>query len=356
LGFGPRRQRAQSARRQERPQFLPSLILRFTFLVNCSFIKALTVCARAAIESGDILDSAMPHTFEELSTNDGFFAATLMCAHQMLTIYRESPRIASIFAAQQRWLMAHAGFALHYGYPGDAKRGLYSGRFIEFAVKNKIASRNTAAAFIQELLAFRFLGPVQGTMDKRTRLIEPTETAGQHFLKWLMTHLFILDSLDGGQRAENLTAEPSTITRLQPLIAKAIIESTAVRDPGVTYSLFNWANSGGLVMDYLMTRMPGFDRSMERVVIGPLSLREIRDQFMISNTHLKRLLTQAAEMGSVGWTEPSHKGDFWLSCGFVQEYWNYQAAKFAVIDEAAEAVFGPAVEAAGPKLITSAGP
>jgi hypothetical protein len=356
LGFGPRRQRAQRARRQERPQFLPSLILRFTFLVNCSFIKALTVCARAAIESGDILDSAMPHTFEELSTNDGFFAATLMCAHQMLTIYRESPRIASIFAAQQRWLMAHAGFALHYGYPGDAKRGLYSGRFIEFAVKNKIASRNTAAAFIQEMLAYRFLAPVQGTMDKRTRLIEPTETAGQHFLKWLMTHLFILDSLDGGQRAENLTAEPSTITRLQPLIAKAIIESTAVRDPGVTYSLFNWANSGGLVMDYLMTRMPGFDRSMERVVIGPLSLREIRDQFMISNTHLKRLLTQAAEMGSVGWTEPSHKGDFWLSCGFVQEYWNYQAAKFAVIDEAAEAVFGPAVEAAGPKLITSAGP
>ncbi|PDT16112.1 hypothetical protein CO670_13665 [Rhizobium sp. J15] len=285
----------------------------------------------------------MAFTAENLAADDRFLAAILHCANQMLSIYRESPRIASIFAAQQRWLMAHAGFALHYGYPGDGKNGLYSGRFIDFSVRNDIASRNTAAAFMQEMLAYRFLRPVPGP-DKRTRYLEPTETAEEHFTRWLVAHMMILDSLDGGERAGKVIADPSAMmAAIQPRIAKAIIGSQAVRSPGPTFNLFNWANSGGLVMDYLISRLPEFPRAADRVVVGPLSLRELREQFMISNTHLKRLLTQASNMGSVGWTEPSRKGDFWLSGPFILEYWNYQAAKFAIIDAAAEAVLGPAV-------------
>ncbi|PDT10673.1 hypothetical protein [Rhizobium sp. M1] len=285
----------------------------------------------------------MAFTAETLAADDRFLAAILHCADQMLTIYRESPRIASIFAAQQRWLMAHAGFALHYGHPDYEKSGLYSGRFIDFAVKNDIASRNTAAAFMQEMLAYRFLRPAPGA-DKRTRYLEPTEIAEQHFTRWLVTHMMILDSLDGGKRADRIAADPvAMMAAIQPRIAKAIIGSQAVRSPGPTFNLFNWANSGGLVMDYLISRLPEFPRTAERVAVGPLSLREIRDQFMISNTHLKRLLTQASTMESVGWTEPSRKGDFWLSRRFILEYWNYQAAKFAIVDAAAEAVLGPAV-------------
>ncbi|MDO3431594.1 hypothetical protein QWJ46_02750 [Rhizobium sp. CBN3] len=286
----------------------------------------------------------MAFTAENLAADDRFLAAILDCANQLLAIYRESPRIASIFAAQQRWLMAHAGFALHYGHPDDGQSGgLYSGRFVDFAVKNDIASRNTAAAFMQEMLAYRFLRVVPGP-DKRTRYLEPTEIAEQHFTRWLVTHMMILDSLDGGERADQITADPSaTMAAIQPRIARAIIGSESVRNPGPTFNLFNWANSGGLVMDYLISRLPQFPRTGERVVIGPLSLRELREQFMISNTHLKRLLTQAATMESVGWTEPSRKGDFWLSRRFILEYWNYQAAKFAIVDAAAEAVLGPAV-------------
>jgi len=92
-----------------------------------------------------------------------------------------------------------------------------------------------------------------------------------------------------------------------------------------------------------MSRLPPHDPSQERVSIGPVSLGELRAKFMISNTHLKRLLSQAGEMGSVGWDEPPRKGDLWLSRGFILEYRNYQAAKFAVVDAAAEAVLGPAV-------------
>lgn len=185
--------------------------------------------------------------------------------------------------------------------------------------------------------------PSSGQADRRTRLVEPTETAEQHFFKWLQTHLFILDNLDGGKRAEKLSTEPALIAKIQPLIAQAIIATKAVRDPGATYNLFNWANSGGLVMDYLMSRLPAFDGAAERISIGPVSLSDLRTQFMISNTHLKRLLSQAAEMGSVGWDEPPRKGDLWLSRGFILEYRDYQAAKFAVVDAAAEAVLGPAI-------------
>ncbi|ANL28915.1 hypothetical protein AMC90_CH03125 [Rhizobium phaseoli] len=285
----------------------------------------------------------MAFTAETLAADDRFLAAILHCADQMLAIYRESPRIASIFAAQQRWLMAHAGFALHYGHPDYEKSGLYSGRFVDFAVKNDIASRNTAAAFMQEMLAYRFLRPAPGA-DRRTRYLEPTEIAEQHFTRWLVTHMMILDSLDGGERAAKIAADPAAMmAAIQPRIAKAIIGSQAVRSPGPTFNLFNWANSGGLVMDYLISRLPDFPRTAERVAVGPLSLRELREQFMISNTHLKRLLTHASNMGSVGWTEPSRNGTFWLSGPFILEYWNYQAAKFAIVDAAAEAVLGPAV-------------
>lgn len=258
----------------------------------------------------------------------------------MLTIYRDSPRIASIFASQQRWLMAHAGFGLHYGYPDDTKKGLYSGRFVEFVVGNKIASRNTAAAFVQEMLVYRYLRTVSGQSDRRTRLLEPTETAEHHFLKWLHAHLLVLDGLDGGTRLAQVGSDPSVFGKIQPMIAKAFIGTEAVRDPGRTFNLFNWANSGGLIMDYLMTLLPGFDRSKERMSVGPVSLGEIRAQFMISNTHLKRLLSHAAEMGSIGWEEPPRKGDLWLSRGFILEYVNYQAAKFAIVDAATETVLG----------------
>lgn len=285
----------------------------------------------------------MPHKVEDFLESDTFFALVLDCAREMLAIYRESPRIASIFAAQQRWLMAQSGFALHFGYPDEPGRGLYSGRFIAFAIENKIASRNTAAAFMQEMIAYRFLRVIDSPSDRRTRFLEPTETALEHFYKWLAAHLMILDNLDDGHRFELAMKDPTVFGRMQPLIAKGIVDSKAVRDPGTTYNLFNWANSGGLVMDFLMTRIGASDTTMERIPIGKLSLKEIRDQFMISNTHLKRLLSQAAEMGSIGWSEPSFKGEAWLSRQFVREYWGYQAAKFNVIDTAAEKVLGPAV-------------
>ncbi|WP_246664870.1 hypothetical protein [Neorhizobium sp. P12A] len=306
----------------------------------------------------------MPIAAEELASNEKFLAAILRCAHELIAIYNESPRIASIFAAQQRWLMAHAGFALHYGMPGEPNSGLYAARFVDSVLIHRIASRNTAVAFVQEMLAYKFLQPLQDLPDRRTRLLVPTDYTITHLGRWISTHLFILDLLDGGNRADNLQANPQMIAGLQPRIAAAIFTSQAIRNPGPTFNLFNWANSGGVVMDYLVSKVESVEPSLERIAIGRISMKDIRDQFMISNTHLKRLLKQAAQMGSVGWEGSPGRSSFWLSRGFVSEYWNYQAAKFAVIDAAYEATSNashgtdvrPASDEAGPHRFTSADP
>jgi hypothetical protein len=282
----------------------------------------------------------MAFTAKDLSESDNFLSAILSCANELISIYRESPRIASVFAAQQRWLMAHAGFALHFGYSEEPGSALYAARFVSLVLKQRIASRNTAVAFIQEMLAYRFLRPMPEFSDRRTRLLEPTETAEQHLARWIHTHLFILDHLDGGDRVARMAAEPRALALVEPEIARRIFLSEAVRNPGATFNLFNWANSGGVVMDYLISRIDSVDPDSEKVVIGAISLKNIREQFLISNTHLKRLLREAAVLGSVGWTGAPGKSSFWLSRGFVLEYWNYQAAKFAIIDAASEVAFG----------------
>lgn len=281
----------------------------------------------------------MSFTAKDLASSDQFLSAILHCANELISIYSESPRIASIFAAHQRWLLAQAGFALYHGLPDDPTKALYSARFVDFVVKHKIASRNTAVAFLQEMLACRFLRPVAGNADRRTRLVEPTEIATSHFIRWLKTHFAILDSLDSKDRVAKLSADPASFGVIQPLIATGILATEAVRNPGATFNVFTWANSGGVIMDYLIWRTGSAETIGERIVIGPISMKEIRERFLISNTHLKRLLKQAGDMGSVGWTGVPGKSSFWLSRAFVAEYWKYQAEKFAIVDAAAEQVF-----------------
>ena len=277
-------------------------------------------------------------TAKELGRNEHFLSAILQSAHELMAIYSENPRIASIMAAQQRWLLAHAGFSLSLGYPDEPTPGLYGSRFIDFAVKHGIASRNTAAAFLKEMQAYKFIQPVPRSSDRRITLLEPSALTREYMTRWLHTHLIVLDTLDGGDRMAKVAIDPDVIWRMHPIIAKRIMDSDVLRNPGVTFSLFNWATSGGAVMDYLISRITSIDFAADKVLIGPLSMKVMQSQFMISKTHLKRLFKRAAEFGSVGWVGAPGKSGFWLSHTFVSEYWNYQAEKYAMIDAVSHAV------------------
>ncbi|WP_438752825.1 hypothetical protein [Pararhizobium sp. O133] len=277
----------------------------------------------------------MMFSANELASNTMFFDAMRVYARQMTAMFAESPRMASVFASQQRWLMAQLGLSLHYGRdPADPSTSFYAGRFVARAMDYRIASRNTAAAFVQEMMAYRFLRASDNPPDNRMRPLEPTEIAVQTVVKWLYAHLAILDTLDGGNRAICLTENPALFTRLQPIIAVGILENHGVRYPGETFNLFTWANSGGVVMDYFISMITQFDSDAPRTLIGPISSADVCQSYMISKTHLKRLMSKAGDMGSVAFETIDRRNMLWLSQAFIQEYWNYQAEKFAIIDAA----------------------
>jgi hypothetical protein len=280
----------------------------------------------------------MPFAAEGLLRNQNFLAATLHSARELMAIYAENPRIAAIFATQQKWLLAHSGYALYLGHPDDPVPGLYVGRLADFAVKHDISSWNTAVAFLKEMVAYRFCRPVAGRADRRIALLEPTEMTQAYMTRWIETHLSILDMLDGGNRIARSGATEGFVAKMQPLIAKRIVDSKSIRDPGPTFSLFNWATSGGVVMDYLFSRVTDIDPGSDRISIGPISPKAIQGLFMISSAHLKRLFKQATDVGSVGWTGSPGRSEFWLSREFMQEYWGYQAQKYAIVDSVSEAV------------------
>lgn len=298
----------------------------------------------------------MAFTATELVHNQHFLSAMLQNAHELMAIYSENPRIASIMAAQQRWLMAHAGFSLHLGYPDEPIPGLYASRFIDFAVTHGIASRNTAAAFLKEMLAYKFVQPVQRGSDRRITLLEPTPFTCEYMMRWIHTHLIVLDTLDGGNRMATIASDPEATWRMHPILAKRIIDSDVLRNPGATFNLFNWATSGSVVMDYLISRITSIDFAADKVLIGPLSMKAMQNQVMISKTHLKRLFKRAAEFGSVGWAGAPGKSSFWLSHTFVSEYWNYQAEKYAIIDAVSHAVFNMAESNGERSSVVALGP
>ncbi|WFU07689.1 hypothetical protein QA646_10145 [Rhizobium sp. CB3090] len=288
----------------------------------------------------------MSFAAEELASDLGFFTIVLGCSREMVAAYVGNPRMSLVFASQQRWLMAQAGLGLYYGGIDGEQPGFYARRFAAYILKHEIASHNTALSFMQEMLAYRYMRYLPDSPDKRLRPIEPTEAAAEQLSKWLYIHLLALDSLDGGQRIATFVERPELVAALQPAIASRIIVSDRVRHPGETFDLFTWANSGGVIMDYLMSRIGAMDPAAARMDIGPISFSEIRDRFLISRTHVKRLMGKASAMGSVGWVGSPGKSNFWLLRGFIQEYWDYQAEKFAIIGNVWEEIVGAQPEPA----------
>ncbi|OCJ11238.1 hypothetical protein A6U86_22435 [Rhizobium sp. AC27/96] len=277
---------------------------------------------------------------KELAQDPNFFAEILDYTREIISTYNENQKICSVFASQQRWLMALAGFALYYGGVDGEPPGLHANRFATYVVEHEIASHNTALSFMQDMLAEGFLRYLPNAPDRRARPMEPTEEAIRQLGKWLAIHLAVLDRLDGGRRSVLFAKRPELIAALQPAISVGIIDSVDVRRPGDTFDLFTWVNSGGVIMDYLISRVGLVDSVTHRAIVGRIAFTDICRRFHISRTHAKRLMNRAVKMQSIGWTGSSGRSQLWLSCGFIQEYRNFQAEKFAIIEGVWKSAFG----------------
>src|SRR5579864_368813 len=174
-------------------------------------------------------------------------------AQSLLSIQEAAPRIASVFATQQRWLMAHAALAQYFRSEANAPgAGLLAERFLEIVECHEIASRNTAAAFLKEMLKYDIVLMVAGNAGRRQRPLAPAPAVLGALFGWHALHLATLDRLDDGTRVARLNARPALLGAIQPLIADGLIGSNEVRRPEATFSLFTWVNEGGIVMDRLI--------------------------------------------------------------------------------------------------------
>lgn len=193
---------------------------------------------------------------EAIAQKPDLFALLRQQALALLAIYAQNPRLASVFATQQRWLLGHTAFALYFrGAPTGPQRGLISSRLFEQVQRHALGSPNTADTFLKEMEKYGFIEPIPNVEDRRARPLQPTAAAYQALRAWLQTHLATLDGLDAGDRLAAFAEAPQALARIQPLIADALLSNGYVRTPGPIFSLFTWLNNGGVIMEWLLVNM-----------------------------------------------------------------------------------------------------
>ncbi|CAN7395825.1 hypothetical protein LJR234_002569 [Mesorhizobium amorphae] len=277
---------------------------------------------------------------EEIAAHPALHRSVRAQALAMNQAYEANPRLSSAFASQQRWLMAHVGLALHFRRdPSDYRKELTTARFIDVIRQHQVASRNTADAFIKEMLHYNFIELAPAGEDGRIRPLQPTRSSLEEVAGWMLAHLQTLDSLDGANRLSIFLARPDALATLQPLVADGLLSSNPVREPRQTFSLFTWLNNGGVVMDWLISGVDPDHAGQDRIPTGVVSIGDFAGWLKLSRTHLARKLRDAEEMGSVGWLGQRGNSVMWVSNDFYREYMTAQAVKLAIIDTAFAACF-----------------
>jgi hypothetical protein len=254
-------------------------------------------------------------------------------ASTLLSLHDSNPRVSSIFATQQRWLMAHVALAQYFSAANQAD-GLRLTKFLEAVAAHGVASKNTADAFLKEMLKYGYVRHMAHDGDRRLRPLEPGPASLQAISGWLATHLATLDDLDGGGRAAQFLARPDRIAAIHPLVADEILRSQPIRAPAPTFSLFTWLNEGGVVMDWLIAGLADVTPGEMRVPSTVTSFEDLGQRINLSRSHLMRKLRKAEAMGSLGWFGQRGKSAMWVSAEFLGEYLMQQSLKLAIIDRA----------------------
>jgi hypothetical protein len=259
-------------------------------------------------------------------------------AQALLSVHEASPRMASLFATQQRWFLAHAAVAQYFRNEAEeAGAGLLAERFLEIVERHGLASRNTAAAFLKELLKYEIVRFVANSEGRRHRPLEPAPAVVMALSHWHALHLATLDGLDGGARVATFHARPALLARVQPLIADGLIGSADVRHPPRTFDLFTWIDEGGLVMDRLIVGCEEGAGGSERIQTDVTSVSGLARRLSLSRTQLGRKFAEAEALGSLGWSGLRGRSPLWVSAGFRREYHEVQAVKLSIVDAAFEA-------------------
>ncbi|MDO8422996.1 MAG: hypothetical protein Q7S99_12640 [Parvibaculum sp.] len=261
-------------------------------------------------------------------------------ARGLLHAASQFPGITSIFATEQRGMMANIGLSLYFE-AGDKvhQRSIVLARFLDRVEERAVASRNTADTFIKEMIQYGYLSQSSGAGDKRIRPLVPTEKTMLAVLSWALEHLKTLDQLDGGDRANMVMRTPEVLAQLQPNIADDLVGKGSKEVATGTLALFAWVNKSKLLFLRILASIKPFEGDASRHVTDIDSIAELAIWMNVSSTHLARKLRDAETMGSLGWCGDRGQSSMWISTGFMHEIAGEYAARLAFFDEAYDLVF-----------------
>lgn len=273
-------------------------------------------------------------TRAEIAAHPLFPAIEKQIAQHLIGIHMRTPRMSRLKASHRKWLMTQSLFALALRRTDDDPlSGLTATRFVETVMRLGAASRNTATGYLAELVAYKFLRDVPDVPDKRVRVLEPTELSLNGLRSWFNGHLACLDRLDGGNREATSLVEEKIFLIAQPMGADLMVADPLWREPPDSIGHFLWSDLGGIILHDLITRLDAGDRSAPTMTCGPVTLVELSETYQVSNTNLKRMFKKAETDGLLHWEQPRRRGDLILSSRFVEDYFTWQSAKFAAVDQ-----------------------
>lgn len=282
---------------------------------------------------------AHPVTFTDVdvfAANPALLPVLQEGARHMIELYDHFPRIARLVAAQQKWLLTQAAYALHLQRdPADPLSGITASRLLDNVVEYGAASRNTATAFLSELLAYKLIRDVPVSTSKRSRPMEPTEISHEAMSLWFRGQMRSLDLIDAGDRVARLAVTPEIFQKAQPLAAKWLLADRDWREPPVSISTFVWTEYGGLILDDFIARIMNPEPENGLHWVEDLRFAELSSHYSLSRTHVRRLFARAEALGLLGWQDrTATRNRIWATAAFVDDYKRWQSIKFCALGHA----------------------
>ncbi|WP_378949243.1 hypothetical protein [Mesorhizobium sp. ANAO-SY3R2] len=256
-------------------------------------------------------------------------------ALHLIAIHDQTPRLARLKASHRKWLMTQALYALTLERTADDPRsGLTPSNLVEITTSIGAVSHNTAKAFLEELLSYKFLQEIPNPHDKRVRLLDTTDASREAMMGWFLGHMSCLDELDGGGRHQRCLADERIFRLSQPRAARRLIANPLWRYPPESTNSFLKAELGGMILHEIVSRIDDFTPGDGRVVVGPASFMELAQSYFVSASNLKRMFKEAEASGLLGWSASEDQRILWVSSAFLDDYFLWQSQKFAALDEA----------------------
>jgi DNA-binding MarR family transcriptional regulator len=237
-------------------------------------------------------------------------------------------------------LLGHIALLAQFENMRDTGRaGMHAAKVAALAQEAGVSSRNTAEAFLREMVAYGFAAAAPHPDDQRIRWLAVTPYALEAVSAWAYGNLATLDAFDGGERAKTFMAAPQALGVLQPIAARMFLTLSDIRNPGPTFALFDLVDEGGGIMDRLISTCELAAGPDGRRATAVAAMTDFGDHLRISRSHLTRKLREAEAQGALGWTGPRGRSPIWISDAFVAQYIKRIAAELAPIEAGYQAAF-----------------